>query len=250
MLELNKIYNADCLEGIKQLDDNSIDAIITDPPYGISNEIKITRGRNKMKFKGSDLTNDFGNWDKFNNMNEFMQFTYNWVDECVRVLRNGGIFISYFDRDKINFLSHYLQNRHSFRFKDYFADCKSNPVPQARKVKWSSGFEIVGMWQKPDGKLTYNFEYGQQANYIIRPIVGGKERSKHPTQKSQKVLELFLKYWTNENDIVLDPFMGSGTTAVACAKLNRNYIGFDSNPEYCQIAEKRLEKYKGQRRLV
>lgn len=71
-------------------------------------------------------------------------------------------------------------------------------------------------------------------------MVGGKERTTHPTQKPISICELFIKYWTNENDLVLDPFVGSGTTAVACKILGRNYIGCENNPEYFTIAKQRI----------
>ena len=117
-MELNKIYHGDAFDILKEIKDESIDLILTDPPYGIANDAKITRGKNTMKFKGKDITHDFGEWDKFNNLEEFNKFTFKWVDECVRVLRKGGMFISYFDRDKINFLSLYLQSK-DFKTKGY-----------------------------------------------------------------------------------------------------------------------------------
>ena len=112
MIEIDKIYLGDAFDYLKQIDNESIDLVLTDPPYGISSEMKITRTRNTMKFKATtDLIGNFGEWDKFKNIQEFFSFTYSWVNEIDRVLRKGGMFISYFDRDKINFLSHYLQNK-------------------------------------------------------------------------------------------------------------------------------------------
>lgn len=113
-----------------------------------------------MKFKGKDISHNFGRWDHFKSIEEFIRFTKTWLDECVRILRKGGIFITYFDRDKINFISNYLKTRYGFKLKGYFAHLKSNPVPQARKVKWMNGWEIAGIWQKPGGKLTFNYQLG------------------------------------------------------------------------------------------
>lgn len=238
---VNQIICGDCLEIMKEIPDNSIDALISDPPYGISTEMKITRTRNTMKFKATtDLSGNFGKWDKFETIHEFMQFTYAWVDEVDRILKGGGMFICYFDRDKINFLSHYLQSK-GYKSKGYYADCKSNPVPQARKVKWMNGWEECGLWQKSNGKLTYNYKEGQHKDYGIRPICGGKERTKHPTQKPKSVITDFVRWWTNKNDIILDPFIGSGTTGVACKELGRRYIGIEINPEYCEIAQNRIK---------
>lgn len=145
-----ELYLGDCLEILPQLN-KQVDLIFVDPPYAISNEVIITRGRNKMKFKGKDIKQDFGEWDKFNSKEEFILWTHKWVEKVTNLLRPGGIFCSYFDRDKINLLSHYLQDEYGFKVKGYYADLKSNPFPQARKVKWMNGWEIIGLWQKPRG---------------------------------------------------------------------------------------------------
>ena len=92
------------------------------------------------------------------------------------------MLVSFFDRDRINFLSHYLQSQYGFKCKGYFSFIKQNPVPQARKVKFQNGWEAAVMLQKPDGKLTFNYENGQQPDYIILPICSGNERTEHPTQ--------------------------------------------------------------------
>jgi len=215
------------------------DMILTDPPYGISHDMTIKRSGN-TRFKAStDLTANFGEWDRFNTIQEFMAFTYKWVDLVDILLRPGGMFISYFDRDKINFLSFYLQSK-EYKMKGYYADCKSNPPPQLRKVKWMNGWEEAGLWQKKGGKLTYVYQLGQHKDYGIRPIVGGKERTKHPTQKPLKVIRDFILWWSNEDDLIIDPFAGSGTTLVASELFNRRWIGVEINEEYCEITKERL----------
>jgi len=241
---INKVICGDTIKTMKQIPDDVIDFVLTDPPYMISNEIVITRGRNRMKFKELDISHNFGQWDKFNSLDEFMQWTFQWLDEAVRILRPGAMFCTYFDRDKINFISHYLQNKYQFKTKGYYADLKSNPVPQARKVKWMNGWEIIGMWQKPGGKLTYNYQLGQAKDYGIRPIVGHTtkedgERS-HPTQKPVSVGRKFILYWSNPGDIFLDCFCGSGAFLVAAKALGRRYIGIDNDAKSVNKTELRL----------
>ena len=104
-----------------------------------------------------------------------------------------------------------------------------------------NGWEIIGLWQKPGGKLVYNWQLGQQKDYMIVPIVSGKERLNHPTQKPEKIVELFIKYWTKEGETILDPFIGSGTTGAVAKKLGRNFIGIEVSKEYCGLAEKRIK---------
>lgn len=247
-METNKIICGDCIEEMKKLEDNSIDCIITDPPYMIANEVIITRGRNKMKFKGKDISHQFGEWDKFDSKKDFWKFTFNWLDECMRVLKEGRIIVIFFDRDKINFISRYLQDN-GFKCKGYFAFIKSNPVPQARKVKWMNGWEIAGLWQKQGGKLVFNYQLGQHKDYVIHSICSGKERTKHPTQKPEKIIEPFIQYWSNKNEIILDPFFGSGTTGVVALKNNRNFIGIEKDEEYCKIANARIKPHLEQQKL-
>lgn len=241
---INKVICGDSLKVMKFIPNELIDLVFTDPPYAISNEVIITRGKNGMKFKGNDISHNFGDWDKFNSLDEYMNWTFNWLDEIVRVVRPGGMFCSYFDKDKINFISHYLQNKYNFKLKGYYADLKSNPIPQARKVAWMSGWEIIGMWQKPGGRLTFCYQLGQTKDWDIRPVVGHTTKEDgervHPTQKPISVAKKFISYWSNEGDIVLDPFAGSGTTGIACKNLNRNYILIEKDPKYCIIAQERI----------
>lgn len=244
-LPINQVVCGNCLKVMKEVPDGCVDLVFTDPPYMISSEVVITRERNPMKFakfRGKDVVQDFGEWDKFENKDEFFKFTFAWVDEAARVLRGGGMFCTFFDRDKINFVSRHLQEKLGFKHKDYFAWIKSNPVPQARKVKWMSGWEIVGMWQKPEGKLIYNYQLGQHPDYIKTPICMGNERLDHPTQKPEAVVKPFIEYWSNPGDIVLDPFAGVGTTAAVCKRLNRRWICIEINKKYCEMARRRLDK--------
>lgn len=238
------ILEGDCFELLNTVPNNSVDMILTDPPYGIANDTKITRLGGTQKFgKAKPITHDFGEWDKFCGFGDFMNFTKRWVDLCVPKLRNGGMLIAFFDRDRINFLSRYLQNEYGFKCKGYFAFIKQNPAPQARKVKFMNGWEIAGMWQKPDGKLTFNYENGQQPDYIILPICSGNERTEHPTQKPLKAMYPFIEYFTNKDDLILDPFAGSGTTAVAARNLGRRFMVIEKEHRYVEIIHHRLNDF-------
>lgn len=99
---MNKILEGDCFDLLNTVQDGSVDMILTDPPYGIANEVKITRSRNSQKFgKAKTITHDFGEWDKFGGFEDFMNFTQRWVDLCVPKLRGGGMLVSFFDKDRI-----------------------------------------------------------------------------------------------------------------------------------------------------
>ena len=99
------------------------------------------------------------------------------------------------------------------------------------------------MLQKPDGALTFNYENGQQPDYIFLPVCNGNERTEHPTQKPLKAIYPFIRYFTNKNDLILDPFAGSGTTAVAARNLGRRFIVIEREPRYVEIIRTRLAEF-------
>jgi DNA modification methylase len=245
MLSANTIYNDDCFEILPKLQQDylgKVDMILTDPPYNISNsKTNITFDKNRR------IKYDFGEWDKFNTNGDFLKWSYSWIDLCIPLLKDNGMMIMYFDKDNISYISHYLK-ANKFVCKGYFADCKSNPVPQLRKVKFMNSWEIVGIWKKEIVKnqkeYTFNNKLPQQKDYVIRPTLLGKERTEHPTQKPLSVLEIFIKYFTNINDIILDPFCGSGSTCVCSKMLNRKFIGIEKDEKYYNIAKKRIDDVK------
>ena len=252
----NRLIFGECIAAMKELPSESVDMVLTDPPYGISQNVVIHRNSNPGKFKGDDINYNFGKWDEFPDEKTFWRFTRQWTDECVRALKPGGVIASYFDRDRINFLTFYLKRKHGFKGIHYLADVdtaqvamtmadlKSNPVPQCRKVKWSNGWEILFLMIKPGGESRkYNYKLGQHADYWYRPIVGGNERKglEHPCCKPLSVGTDLVSWWTNAGDIILDPFMGSGTFPYAAKILNRGYIGIEADEKHFKTAEKRLQ---------
>jgi DNA modification methylase len=242
--DLVEIWRGDCLEVLPRLaaDGLSADLVFADPPYGISRDVRISRG-DRVKFKGKDISLFFGEWDVFSGEEEFWEFTFAWADAALGILRPGGMLCSFFDRDKINFLSAYLRKRHGCKPKGYFAWVKTNAVPQARKVKWMNAWEVVGMWQKPGGPLCYNWELGQHPDYLTTSVPGntaGEDGPRlHPTQKPVRVAELFIAYWTPPGGLVVDPFLGSGTTAVAAKRLGRRCVGVELDEGWCRAAAER-----------
>lgn len=248
MIEKNTIYFGDCLELLKH--PFEVDAVITDPPYNISKELTIRRDSNQMKYKGKDINYNFGQWDKFDSPGAYLKFTYQWLDLVSEKIKPGGTLIAFFDRNLINFPSMRLINRHGYKLRDYYAFCKSNPVPQARQVKWVNGWEMAGVWQKIDRRNTFNYLQGQNNDYDIVPICSGKERTPHPTQKPLFIIEKFIRCWTKTADVILDPFVGSGTTAEAALRNGRFFIGIEKDKNSFDIAQKRIQGIGNQLRLI
>ncbi|AOQ23070.1 Modification methylase DpnIIB [Moorella thermoacetica] len=236
------IYHDDCLTVMPFLAENGVaaDMIITDPPYGISRNVVIKRGEG-TKFSGGDISLYFGPWDDFAGEEDFWGFTLAWVRAADKLLRPGGMFCSFFDRDKINFLSAFLQKSLGYKQKGYFLWVKPNPVPQVRKVKFMNAWEVCGMWQKPGGPLTFDWRLGQHPDYLILPTNADGKRL-HPTQKPLRLAETLVAYWSRPGDLILDPFLGSGTTVLAAKRLGRKCIGIEQDEKYCRVAAERCRQ--------
>ena len=230
MLELNKIYNMDCLEGMDLMIKQGIkvDAIITDPPYNIAKDNNFdTMGRAGI---------DFGEWDK-----GFDQFT--WIDRSYDLLDKGGTLFLFNDWKNIGEIAKYAESK-GFDIKDMVRWRKTNPMPRNRDRRYITDYEVAIWLVKPKGKWVFNrlSDTYDRCEYEY-PVTSQSERVGHPTQKPLALMEEIIKRHTNLGQTILDPFMGSGTTAIACINTNRNYIGFELDKEYYEKAKNRINKH-------
>ena len=218
-----KLYNGDCLEVMDDLIKQGIkvDAIITDPPYNIS------RKNNLKTLNRSGI--DFGKWDK-----DFDLFSY--IDKVYKLLNKNGSFIVFNDWKNLGDISKYSENL-GFTTKDMIRLEKSNPMPRNRDRRYVTDYECAIWFTMPKAKWVFN---RQDSKYERPRFVASIDKGLHPTQKNLKLMEWLIKIHTNENQLVLDPFMGSGSTGVACKNLNRNFIGIELDEKYFKIAEKRI----------
>lgn len=249
MLELNKTYNMDCLEGLKLLDDNSIDLTVTSPPYdnlrtyngysfdfeNIAKELyRTTKDGGIVVWVVSDATvkgSETGT--SFKQALFFKECGFNLHDTMIWVKDGGGAIGS----NKC-----YTQN-----FEYMFVFSKGTPKTINLiydKPNLSFGIDKSGVGRrKIDGtkkieKRKPAKEFSRRNNWWYISPQKGKE---HPAVFPEQLANDHIISWSNENDIVLDPFMGSGTTAKMAKLNNRNYIGFEISKEYCDIAEERLK---------
>ena len=196
----NKILNCDCLEIMKDIPDNSVDLVLTDPPYGINADKGIGRSIRQGIEAGKI---ESGNWDNKPPKKEYF-------NEIFRISKYQIIFGG-------NYFS--LPNSKSF-------------------IIWDKGETMYGRdfaecefaWITPDKPAKIFKKSPTQLNRI------------HPTQKPLELFEWCLVNYSQENDLILDPFLGSGTTAVACQNLKRNFIGIEISEKYCEIARQRLRQ--------
>jgi len=258
---INKVVLGDCLKILPLIPDNSIDLVVTDPPFNISQDkiIDRTNIENKaMRRKGKVkvLKYNFGDWDWFNSPEEYLLWTKKWAKEVVRVLKPNGTLYSFFAKSEIS-LFEYILKESGMHVRCTCVWHKTNPVPLLFKVGYMSASEFFVYATKNKGAgHTFNYKLGQQHNVFTFPICMGNERIKdkngqtaHATQKPLQLIELLIKYSSNKNDIILDPFLGSGTTAVASVKLGRKCIGIEINEVYVRLSRERILPYLEQTKL-
>lgn len=227
MLELNKIYNEDCLEGMKNIENQSVDMILTDPPYNISVKNNFhTMGRFGI---------DFGDWDKTFNLTE-------WLSIALDKLKQGGNIIIFNSWKNLGDIGHYLKENDCL-LKEQIVWKKTNPMPRNRDRLYVTSCEFA-IWATKNKGWTFNRQRKNYENAVFEyPIVSHNKRY-HPTQKPVELMMDLIKIHTNQNDIVLDPFAGSGTTCVAAKKLNRRFLGFEIDCKYNDLANQRLNEQK------
>ena len=260
---INHVIQENCLKILKEIPNDSIDLVLTDPPYMISSTVRIKRQRNPMKFgewrgkgekrkdykyKGKDISFEFGDWDIFPSLEDYLEFSEKWFTEAIRVLRKGGHIISFWDKHKLTYIVNWA-NKLSVKNRQCIFWIKTNPVPCARKVNFMSAVELAywGTKETTERKFcTFNYELGQHRDYFQHSIVARKSRKDgiriHPCQKPVAMMEWLISYLSNPEDIVLDCFAGSGTTLVAARNLGRKFIGIEIKKNYCEEIKKRLSQ--------
>jgi DNA modification methylase len=219
-LKLNTIYNLDCVEGLKRIPNKSVELLLTDPPYGISRSLNCEGQKLGSTAK---LNFNFGKWDKVNN---------DWVKEALEKT-NGWAIIFCAKRDIDMYWN--LLEKEKFIAIDVIVWQKPDPIPLNGKTKFLNAWESAII-----GKRNGSYWGGYCTHNILKyQAPKGKERI-HPTQKPLKLIQELIKLTTKEGNTVLDPFMGSGTTAVAAKSLKRKFIGFEIDKKYFKLAEDRL----------
>lgn len=254
MIELNQIYNEDCLIGLRRLDDECVDLTVTSPPYdnlrtyngytwdfqGVAKELyRVTKQGGVVVWVVNDATvkgSETGT--SFRQALFFMECGFNLHDTMIW--------------QKISAFQH--KNRYIQSFEYMFIFSKGQPkthnLINDRKNKWA-GTQIHGTERQSDGntkemsdvqKSKTVKEWGNR--YNIWDIPPDKNNhTGHPAVFSERIANDHIITWSNEEDIVLDPFMGSGTTAKMAKLSNRNYIGFEISEEYCSVANKRISEH-------
>lgn len=222
-MELNKIYNEDCIKGMKNIENNSVDLIVTDPPY----LVKYKTGRRKDK--SHKFTKEILNDDND-------QLLKDYIKECHRIMKDDTAMYMFCSSNKVDFFKQELEQY--FTIKNMIIWVKNSHTAGDLQSAFGRKYEIVFLVNKGRSKfngtrLTDVWEFKR---------VAGKGQL-HQNQKPVEMIEQCIEKHSNENDIVFDGFMGSGTTAIACINTNRNYIGFELDEEYYETSIKRINNH-------
>ncbi|MGI8724216.1 MAG: site-specific DNA-methyltransferase [Methyloceanibacter sp.] len=245
---LNKILVGDCVEEIARLPQASVDLVFADPPYNLQLNSELLRPDNS-RVDGVD-----DDWDKFASFGDYDGFTHAWLSACRGALKpEGSLWVigSYHNIFRVGAI---MQDLGFWVLNDVIWR-KTNPMPNFRGRRFTNAHETM-IWASMGPKARYTFNYDamkalnedlQMRSDWLLPICSGGERLKeasgrktHPTQKPEALLHRVLLASSNVGDVVLDPFLGSGTTAVAAKRLGRNFIGIEREQAYAEAATARV----------
>lgn len=235
-MELDKIYLGDAYDLIKQIPDKSIDCIITDPPYefSITPDKWFTDAANYGNMQENiPLKKDIANYDLTSGIREEM------FDEWCRVLKKINIFVFCNKWQLLQYMKYFIDKKHcSFELLVW---AKTNPAPLANGSYmhdkelclnfWEKGAKRAGIHDIKHGKTVYSIPSNQK----------DKKEFNHPTIKPLEMVKNFVEIGTYEGGVILDCFMGSGTTAIACKEAKRRFIGFEKSEKWLKVANDRLE---------
>ena len=252
MVPRNVILKGDCVKHMSSLPEACVDVIFADPPYNLQLSNKLVRP-DHTKVDGVNES-----WDKFDDHECYDRFTINWLAAAKRILKpNGTLWVigSYHNIFRVGSI---LQDLNFWLLNDVIWR-KSNPMPNFRGRRFTNAHETL-IWCAHSEKSKYVFNYEsmkalnddiQMRSDWLLPICNGNERLKnehgikaHPTQKPEALLHRVILASSNEGDLILDPFFGTGTTGAVAKQLRRNFIGIEREDDYIRAAEVRLKNIR------
>lgn len=251
-LEWDRIFTGNCIEVLESFPEASVDMVFADPPYNLQLRQDLWRP-DRTKVDGVD-----DDWDRFNSFAEYDAFSRAWLSACRRVLKDTGTLWVIGTYHNIFRVGTIIQDLGFWLLND-IVWIKTNPMPNFRGVRFTNAHETLIWAQKIKGaRYTFNHKSMKALNDDLQmrsdwllPLCTGQERIKvngvkaHPTQKPEALLYRVISASTNPGDLVLDPFFGSGTTGAVAKRLNRHWIGIESNSDYGKIARDRIDSIPG-----
>ena len=247
----NRIINGESLEVLKKIPNKTFDLVFADPPYNMQIGEKLKRPDNSKVHGVNDK------WDQFLNFKHYDEFSKEWLKECKRILNDNGSMWVIGTYHNIFRLGYHIQNLNYWILNDVIWR-KNNPMPNFKGTRFTNAHETL-IWASKSKKSKYTFNYQslkclnddlQMRSDWTLPICNGKERLKkngkkiHSTQKPEALLHRIILATTNKGDLICDPFIGTGTSAVVAKKLGRKYFGIEKDKKYFGAANKRINQTK------
>ena len=233
------LYNQDCVTVMRQIGADSVDLILTDPPYNLGNFMQ-RRNANLQNMRKNFFAS--AGWDNLE-FEEWLKLMDDFFKESARVVKKGSSMIIFMALTKAETIIR-LAEQYGFYYKTTGIWHKTNPMPRNMNLHFVNSTEawVYFTYKKRTG--TFNNDGAILHDFVETPVTPNSERKygKHPTQKPEKLIQHFVKILSNENDRILDPFMGSGTTGVVAQRMGRNFTGIELNEKYFKIAQKRIQK--------
>jgi len=246
---LNKVHIGDSIAFMESLPEKSVDMVFADPPYNLQFYGDLFRP-DQTYVKG--VSED---WDKFDSNQAYDEFTNRWMKAAKRILKDDGTMWVIGSYHNIFRCGTVLQNLGFWVLNDVIW-LKTNPMPNFKGTRFTNAHETM-IWASKSKASKYTFNYdsmkiinddAQMRSDWVIPICAGAERVKnqagktaHPTQKPESLLYRIIMASTNPDDIIVDPFFGTGTTGAVAKKLGRNFIGMDQERAYAELARERID---------
>jgi DNA modification methylase len=252
MFPRNEIIQGDCIEVLKFFPDNCFDLIFADPPYNL----QLPQNRKLLRRNGTEVIPVNNEWDKFESYEEYDNFTENWITQCQRVLKSTGTIWIMGMYHNIFRVGKIMQDLGLWFLNDVIW-VKIDAMPNFNGRRFTNNHETL-IWAVKNkscknyifnNKLLKQMNSGKQMKDTdwVFGLCRGRERLRdengiklHPTQKPLKLIQQVFLTSTKKGDLVLDPFMGSGTTAVVANALGRKWVGIEKDKKYIDIANKRI----------
>lgn len=238
-MSIVNLYNDNCIEAMKKIEDDSIDLIVTDPPYNLGNFMK-DRDTNLKKMRDNFFA-DAG-WDNME-FDEWLDSMDDFFESSARVMKKGGSIIVFMAIIKVESVIK-LAEKHGFYYKTTGIWHKTNPMPRNMNLHFVNSTEAWIYFTYETRTGTFNNNGAMLHDFIETSVTPNGERKygKHPTQKPESLMQHFVDVLSDEDDWILDPFMGSGSTGVAAKRGNRNFIGIELSKDYFDIASQRIQE--------
>lgn len=231
------LIKGNCVENMNNLKENSVDLIVTDPPYNLGNFMR-NRATNLKKMR-ENFFGDAG-WDDLE-FEDWIEHMDSFFEQAQRILKKGGSIIMFMSLIKVETIIK-LAEKNKFYYKTTGVWHKTNPMPRNMNLHFINSIEGWIYFTNVTRTGTFNNNGIAIHDYIESSVTPKNEKiyGGHPTQKPEKIIQHFVELLSNPGDVVMDPFMGSGTTGVVAKKLGRDFIGIELQEDYFDISLKRI----------